>query len=207
MPESPRPPRIVLATRNAAKRRELESILAELAPHIVLADADWGDVEETGDTFEENALLKARAAHAASGLTALADDSGLEVDALGGEPGVRSARYAGAGGPGADGANNALVLSRMRDVEDRTCRFVCVVAIAGDGFEHTVRGEVEGALRREPSGKDGFGYDPLFEPVGWSKTFAEATSGEKAATSHRGRALRAAVEYLVGLPRFAVDPS
>jgi XTP/dITP diphosphohydrolase len=187
---------IVLATKNPEKRRELEAILAELTPHISLVDADWAEVEETGETFEANALLKARSVHSATGLTALADDSGLEVDALGGEPGVRSARYAGRVGPDADAVNNALLLSRMRGIEDRHCRFVCVVAVVGDGFENTVRGEVEGTLRSEPAGTGGFGYDPLFEPAGWSKTFAEAGAKEKAGTSHRGRALRAAVEYL-----------
>lgn len=194
--------RVVLATKNAAKRGELASLIEELAPQIELVDADWSDVEETGGTFADNALLKARSVHAVTGLTALADDSGLEVDALDGAPGVRSARYAGVDGPGADAANTALLLERMRGVEDRRCRFVCVVAIVGDGFEETVRGEVEGNLRTEAAGTAGFGYDPLFEPRGWEETFAEVPSPRKASVSHRGRALREAVEWLRRRPGF-----
>lgn len=191
---------VVLATKNAAKQRELEALLAALAPHVTLAEGrQWEDVEETGDTFEENALLKATAVHRATGLLALADDSGLEVDALGGAPGVRSARYAGVGGAGADVANNALLLERMSGVADRRCRFRCVIALVGDGIAETVSGTVEGRLRREPAGHGGFGYDPLFEPDGWDRTFGEATPEDKASVSHRSRALRAAVERLVRL--------
>lgn len=188
---------VVLATKNAAKQRELKALLAVLAPGVVLARGlEWDDVAETGDTFEENAILKATAVHRSTGLLALADDSGLEVDALDGAPGVRSARYAGVDGAGADAANNALLLERMSGVADRRCRFRCVIAIVGGTIDSTVSGTVEGCLRREPAGSGGFGYDPLFEPDGWDVTFGEATPEEKASVSHRSRALRAAVAEL-----------
>jgi len=188
---------IVLATKNPKKLAEMAAILAEAAPDVCLVtDLDWPDVDETGDTFEANAVLKARAVHAATGLVSLADDSGLEVDALGGAPGVRSARFAGVDGPGADAANNALLLERMAATSQRSCRFRCVVAIVGPGFEETVSGTVEGNLRELASGGGGFGYDPLFEPVGWDRTFGEASASEKAAVSHRGRALHEAAKLL-----------
>lgn len=191
---------VVLATKNAHKRRELEALLAALAPNVRLVhDLDWDDVAETGDTFEANAIIKASAVHTATGVVALADDSGLEVDALGGEPGVRSARYAGVEGPGADAANNALLLERMAGVDDRRCRFRCVVAIVGDGVCETVSGAVEGTLRRQAAGEGGFGYDPLFEPLGWDRTFGEATPARKASVSHRSRAMRSAAEALARL--------
>lgn len=189
--------RVVLATKNVAKLRELADLLARLAPEVTLVEGlSWGDVEETATTFAANALLKATAVHAATGLVALADDSGLEVDALGGAPGIRSARYAGVAGGGADAANNALLLERMRGVTDRRCRFRCAVAIVGDGIEEGVEAAVEGTLRTEPVGEGGFGYDPLFEPVGWERTFGEATPSEKASVSHRSQAMRDAVEVL-----------
>lgn len=191
---------MVLATKNAAKRGELEDLLVALAPQVRLVHGlEWDDVDETGDSFEANALLKAAAVHAATGVLALADDSGLEVDALGGEPGIRSARYAGVDGAGADAANNALLLERMAGRTDRRCRFRCVVAIVGEGVSETVSGTVEGTLRREPAGLGGFGYDPLFEPRGWDRTFGEATPADKASVSHRSRALRSAVERLARL--------
>ena len=191
--------RVVLASKNPEKRAVLAAILAETAPGVELVGADWDDVEETGDTFEANAILKARAVHTATGLLALADDSGLEVDALGGEPGVRSARYGGVSGPGADLANNRCLLERMATVADRRCRFRCVIAVVGDGVEETVSGSVEGTLAGAPAGEGGFGYDPLFVPDGWDRTFAEADPREKAAVSHRGRALRAASRALARL--------
>lgn len=188
---------IVLATKNPAKRRELEAFLAEVAPRVhVVANLDWDDVDETGDTFEANAILKAAAVHETTGLAALADDSGLEVDALGGAPGVHSARFAGVDGDGADLANNALLLERMSGVADRQCRFRCVIAIVGDGLCETVSGVAEGTLRHEAAGAGGFGYDPLFEPLGWKRTFGEVTPSEKATVSHRALALRSASELL-----------
>lgn len=182
---------IVLATHNAGKLAELRRILdaAQLAHVELLSAADLAlpEPEETGETFEANALLKARAGAGVAGLACLADDSGLEVDALGGEPGVRSARYAGAHGD--DGANLDLVLARMEGVVDRRARFVCVAALvtpAGD--EWTARGTVEGTLTRTPRGANGFGYDPIFQPCGASVTTAEMTPEDKDAISHRGAA-------------------
>lgn len=187
---------VVLATKNEKKRLELVEILAAEAPYIRLVDASWSDVAETGATFEENALSKARAVNMATGLVALADDSGLEVKALGSEPGVRSARYSGVDGPDRDAENNRLLLKRMSGIADRRCRFRCVVAVVGDDFEETVEGTVEGTLREVPAGEGGFGYDPLFEPVGWCRTFAQVSARDKAQLSHRGRALRKAIVVL-----------
>ncbi len=187
--------RLVLATSNQAKVLELCRILAAdpaLAGVQLVAGAQLGlpDVEETGDTFAENALLKARAAVAACGLACIADDSGLEVKALGGEPGVRSARYAGAHGD--DQANMALVLKRLGGVPDRTARFVCVAAlVAPDGREWTAHGTLAGTLAEAPRGSNGFGYDPIFQPSGERYTTAEMTAEAKDAISHRGRAFRA----------------
>jgi XTP/dITP diphosphohydrolase len=181
--------RVVLATRNQGKVAELQRILAD----VDLLDAEQAgvpDVEETGRTFADNALLKARAAVAASGLPAIADDSGLAVDALDGEPGVRSARYAGAHGD--DEANLRLVLQRMEGVDDRAARFVCAaVLVAPDGREWVVEGTVEGTLTEAPRGSGGFGYDPIFVPRGAQRTTAEMAPHEKDAISHRGKAFRA----------------
>jgi XTP/dITP diphosphohydrolase len=196
--------RLVLATSNQAKVLELCRILAAdpaLAGVQLVAGAQLGlpDVEETGDTFAENALLKARAAVAACGLACIADDSGLEVKALGGEPGVRSARYAGAHGD--DQANMALVLQRLGGLPDRTARFVCVAAlVAPDGREWTAHGTLAGTLAEAPRGSNGFGYDPIFQPSGERYTTAEMTAEAKDAISHRGKAFRAiaaAVRQLV----------
>jgi XTP/dITP diphosphohydrolase len=180
---------VVLATRNQGKVAELQRILAD----VDLLDAEQAgvpDVEETGRTFADNALLKARAAVASSGLPAIADDSGLAVDALGGEPGVRSARYAGAHGD--DEANLRLVLKRMEGVDDRAARFVCAaVLVAPDGREWVAEGTVEGVLTEAPRGSGGFGYDPIFVPRGSQRTTAEMAPHEKDAISHRGKAFRA----------------
>jgi XTP/dITP diphosphohydrolase len=189
--------RLVLATRNQGKVAELQRILDD----VELLDAEEAgvpDVEETGDTFADNALLKARAAVAASGLPAIADDSGLSVASLGGEPGVRSARYAGAHGD--DEANLRLVLEHMEGQAQRSARFVCAAAlVAPDGREWVVEGTVEGKLITEPRGTGGFGYDPIFVPEGEQRTTAEMSPHEKDAISHRGkafRALRGAVDEL-----------
>lgn len=183
--------RLVVATHNAGKVTELRRILAD--PDVELLGADdvgLGDVEETGTTFAANALLKARAAAASCGLPCVSDDSGLVVDALGGEPGVRSARYAGAHGD--DEANLELVLERMRGVVDRTARFVCVAAlVTPDGREWTTEGVLEGTLTDAPRGTGGFGYDPIFVPVGGDRTTAEMSPQDKDAISHRGQAFRA----------------
>jgi len=183
--------RIVLASRNTAKLAELRRILGAGYDLLPLPD-DAPDVAETGGTFEENALLKARAAAAASGLTAVADDSGLRVDALNGMPGVLSARWAGRRAD--DAANLELVLDQLTDVPDgrRGAAFVCAAAVATpDGEERVVVGEVRGALIREPRGSGGFGYDPVFVPHGDTRTTAEMSAAEKDAISHRGQAFRA----------------
>lgn len=194
--------RLVLATRNEGKVAELRRILDGLDVELLSArDVDLPDVEETGETFEDNALLKARESARACGLPCVSDDSGLVVDALGGEPGVRSARYAGPHGD--DEANLRLVLARMEGVADRAARFVCVAALAlPDGRERTVRGELEGMLTEAPRGSGGFGYDPIFLPLGERRTTAEMPPEDKDAISHRGkafRALRPAVAELLGL--------
>jgi XTP/dITP diphosphohydrolase len=190
---------VVLATRNAAKLRELARILSaeDHGTQIRLAGLDEfpgaPDVPETGATFEENALLKARAIADYTGLPAVADDSGLCVDALGGMPGVLSARWAG--GHGDDKANLELVLAQVADVPDTRlgARFVCAAALVAPSEEWVVTGQVEGRLIRAPRGSGGFGYDPIFLPDGFGQTTAEMT---KDAISHRGRAFRALAPFV-----------
>jgi len=199
--------RIVLATRNQGKVRELQAMLSGLGVEVLGLDRfpDIGEIPETGDTFEENARIKARAVSAATGLVSLADDSGLAVDALGGEPGVRSARYSGEGAT--DASNNAKLLAALAQVADasRGCRFVsAVVASAPDGRELLFRGEWPGLVTRTAKGEGGFGYDPLFLDQELGLTAAEMTAGQKNARSHRGRAMRAMLEHL---PGFLVSPS
>jgi XTP/dITP diphosphohydrolase len=188
--------RIVLATHNAGKLVELRRILdaAQVAGVTLLsaADMDLPEPEEHGVSFEHNALIKAQAGATASGLACLADDSGLAVDALGGAPGVLSARYAGTHGD--DEANLDLVLQRMDGVMDRRARFVCVAAlVTPDGHRATARGAIEGNLADERRGSNGFGYDPIFVPLGETRTTAEMTAEEKDAISHRGKAFRGIV--------------
>ena len=197
--------RLVLATHNAAKVDELRQILDGLDVELLSADdVDLPDVEETGDTFAANALLKARAAADATGLPAVADDSGLVVDGLGGEPGIYSARYAGRNGVDTTGmdraaidvANLELVRSRAAALPsaDRPARarFVCAAALALPGGGHEiVEATMEGVLTDPPRGEGGFGYDPIFLPDGHDRTSAELTAAEKHAISHRGRAFRA----------------
>jgi XTP/dITP diphosphohydrolase len=188
--------RLLLATRNAHKTREVREILGDgwtVEDLSVLPDLP--DVEETGETFEDNAKLKALAASPHYQGWVLADDSGLEVDALGGAPGVRSARFAGEKADMA--ANRALLVERMRAQENRVARFRCVLALAKSGeFARIFSGAVEGELIDAERGEGGFGYDPLFVPEGGTRTFAEMSAEEKHALSHRGRALRAAAEFL-----------
>ena len=183
--------KMVLASKNAHKLVEMKDILSQLGVDVVL-ESDVGvdvDVEETGATFEENAYLKAHAVCEASGLPAIADDSGLCVDALNGAPGVYSARY---GGPGLDDAGRyRLLLENMRGQLDRRCRFVSAICCCfpnGDRVE--ARGECAGTLAYAPKGADGFGYDPIFFVPGLKKTFAELSPAEKNAISHRGNALK-----------------
>lgn len=197
-------PKVVLATRNAHKVPEIARILSAAGALVSLVSvADFpgvDDVEETGLTFEENALLKAHAVAAATGLPALADDSGLSVAALGGMPGVFSARWAGVHGD--DAANLRLVLAQLTTVPDsaRQAAFVCVAALAlPDGTAWTEEGRVDGVVVRAPRGSNGFGYDPIFVPSGSSRTTAELTPDEKDAISHRGRAFRAIAAHLATL--------
>ena len=183
--------KIVLASKNTHKLQEMQDILSAQGVEVILESAAGVDVEveETGTTFEENSLLKARAVMKASGLPAIADDSGLMVDALNGAPGVYSARY---GGPGLDDAGRyRLLLENMRGVLDRKCRFVSVITLCmPSGDVITARGECPGALAYAPQGANGFGYDPIFFVPEKKKTFAQLTAEEKNAISHRGRALR-----------------
>ena len=193
MPADP----LVLATRNAAKLRELARILGDQVPLAGLDDFPGApDVPETGVTFEENALLKARAIAEYTRLPAVADDSGLCVDALNGMPGVLSARWAG--GHGDDKANLDLVLAQVADVPDtrRGARFVCAAALVDGGREVVVTGTVAGRLTRERRGSGGFGYDPIFLPDGFDLTTAEMTPEAKDAISHRGRAFRALAAFI-----------
>jgi len=188
--------KIVLATRNLHKAQELARILESLHSDIeVLTVADFPDapeVEETEDTFEGNALLKARTLVAHTGLPTIADDSGLCVDALAGAPGVLSARWSGAT-ENVDEENLNLVLKQMLHTpdENRGAQFVCAaVLVLPDGTEVVERGVIEGSLLREPQGTEGFGYDPIFVPNGFKVTTAQMPAAEKDAISHRGKALR-----------------
>jgi XTP/dITP diphosphohydrolase len=186
--------RVVLATANPGKQREFATLLAPRGFELVLqSDLGIESVEETGNTFEDNALLKAHHAAAASGLPALADDSGLEVDALGGRPGVWSARFAGLGAT--DEQNNACLLAELEGVPDdrRTARYRCVLALVrspGDTQPILAQGSWEGRIGHVPVGNGGFGYDPYFIPTGLNCTAAELSSVRKNALSHRGAALR-----------------
>ena len=195
--------RVVLASKNHKKLAELRRILAEehLGDDVEVVGADTypdlPDVPETGVTFAENALLKARAVAVTTGLAALADDSGLCVDVLGGCPGVFSARWAG--GHGDDAANLELLLAQIADVPEgrRRAHFACAVALARpDGTAHVVEGRVHGVVIHERRGRNGFGYDPIFVPDGEERTTAQLTAAEKDAISHRGRALRGIVPHL-----------
>jgi XTP/dITP diphosphohydrolase len=191
-----RPRRILLASRNAGKLAELRALLADLPIEVNLPEG-MPEVEETGATFVENAVLKARAVAEWSGEWALADDSGLEVDALDGRPGVLSSRY---GSPGAtDADRNALLLAELAGVPEtaRSARFRCALALAApDGRVWTTEGSCEGRIAFEPRGEHGFGYDPIFYLPDLHRTFGEQAAREKAQISHRARALRAMRELL-----------
>jgi XTP/dITP diphosphohydrolase len=199
--------RIVLATRNAGKIAELRRILSSYsaAGHDVellglKAFPELEDVVENGASFVDNALLKARAVAQATGMLAVADDSGLTVDALNGMPGILSARWSGR--HGADDANLDLVLAQINDVPDerRGAAFVCAAAaVAPDGREIVCEENVIGSLLRERRGSNGFGYDPIFVPLGETRTTAEMSSEEKDAISHRGKAFRALASKLADL--------
>ena len=195
------PRKVVLATGNPGKLRELQRLLGDDYELIPQTDLDVRSVEETGQTFRDNAILKARHAAAATGLPAIADDSGLEVDALNGAPGVRSARFAG---PGADDqANNKLLLERLANVlpPERNARFRCVIAYvasADDAAPLIAEGVWEGQIATEPSGANGFGYDPLFIDPETGGTSAALPAAEKNRRSHRGKAVRKLCALLDG---------
>jgi XTP/dITP diphosphohydrolase len=195
------PARIAIATRNAHKLRELGRICADWPVGWVTAEdrsgAAFPDVEETGATYLDNALLKARATAAALALPALADDSGIEVDALGGGPGPRSARYAGE--DASDERNLRELIRALKGVPagGRTARYRCVAALAmPDGAELHTEATCEGTIVGSPSGDRGFGYDPVFVPAGWDETMAELSDAQKDRISHRGRAFRALRELI-----------
>lgn len=184
--------KLILASKNKHKLIELDAILRSLGMEVAL-ESEYGldiDVEETGTTFEENSYLKAKAVLDASGLPTIADDSGLMVDALGGAPGVYSARY---GGKDTDEERTQLLLENMKDVPDgaRGAQFVCVITcLFPDGKKITAKGIVRGEITRETAGAGGFGYDPVFYVEKFGKTFAEIPAAIKNANSHRGMALR-----------------
>lgn len=188
------PATLVLATRNKGKIAEMQRLLDEHAGAIhVVSSSEFNvdDVEETGDTFEANAILKALTISRATGLPALADDSGLCIDALNGAPGIYSARWAGEHGN--DQANIDRVLQQLSDVKDgdRGAQFVCVIAMARpDGATEVVRGELRGKILTAQKGVHGFGYDPIFQPQGFDQTLAEMAPEKKDDISHRGQALR-----------------
>jgi XTP/dITP diphosphohydrolase len=190
----------LLATRSDGKLRELEPLFADAGIQVVTLD-EAGIAESPGETdieaystFEENALAKARYFRDRSGLLTFADDSGLEVHALGGQPGIRSKRWSGRAdltGRDLDAANNAELLQALRSAGDRHARYVCAAALASNDGELVTRGEVEGRILEEPRGRGGFGYDPLFFSTELGVTFGEASRADKERVSHRGRAFRA----------------
>lgn len=206
MADDVRGARVVLATQNAGKVRELQAMLRDAGltdPGIVVdaRTAGLSDVVETGVTFQENALLKARTAAAETGLIALADDSGLRVDVMGGAPGIFSARWSGVHGD--DAANLQLLLAQLGDIapENRRGSFLCAAAVvAPDGAEHVVTGELPGTILREPAGENGFGYDPIFAPDGQDGlSCAQLSPEHKNRISHRAQAMAAVLPHLLQL--------
>lgn len=200
---------VLVATRNEGKLRELRTLLAgePLQLDTLATHPEVGEVDETGETFEENAAIKASHAARATGLWAIGEDSGIVVDALGGAPGVRSARYAGVHGD--DEANNRKLIDALKGVEKRAARYVCALTLADPTGQvvSTVHGVSEGWIIDEPRGSGGFGYDPYFLPEGETRTNAELSEREKSAISHRGRAVRAFIPVLrlhLGLP--SIEP-
>ena len=182
--------RLIIATTNEGKLREYRELLSGIGAEVDGLPAFHGLEEpaETGTTFEENAVIKAREYARQTGEWVLADDSGLEIAALGGAPGVHSARFGGEGSAYVE--KIAMILDRLRGAADRSARFVCVIAVARPDGEiaATARGECRGEIAQHPRGSNGFGYDPVFVPAGHRLTFGEMTDEEKSALSHRGRA-------------------
>ena len=189
--------KIVFATNNAHKLREVQQTVGDKFEIVSLRECGVvEDIPENEPTLEGNALAKARYIYSRTGLSCFADDTGLEVDALGGEPGVRSARYATDGHD--DEANKRLLLERMECKENRGAQFRTAMALILDGEEYLFEGVVRGEILTQECGNEGFGYDPLFAPEGRSESFAEMSSEEKNAISHRGRAVRKLAEFLKG---------
>lgn len=187
--------KLIFATNNAHKLGEVQALLGEAFELVTLRECGiTEDIPETADTLEGNALQKARYVYEKTGLDCFADDTGLEVDALGGAPGVHSARYATDGHDFA--ANNRLLLKNLEGITDRTARFRTVIALILDGVEYTFEGRVEGTIATAESGCEGFGYDPLFVPSGEIITFAQMSAEAKNAISHRGRAVAKLVNFL-----------
>jgi XTP/dITP diphosphohydrolase len=179
---------LVLATHNAHKVVELRRILGDSLDGIDLVAYDGPEPVEDGDTFEANALIKARAAFEHTGFAAIADDSGISARALGGAPGIHSARYAGTR---VDTDNVALLLKNLAGADDRSAEFVCAAALVGPGFEHVELATWPGSVLERPAGVGGFGYDPVFQPAGYDISAAELTADEKNAVSHRSQAFAA----------------
>lgn len=199
--------KLILASNNKNKLREFRQLVSEMDIEIISqseAGCDF-EVDENGTTFEENAFLKASAVTKATGLPAVADDSGLVVDALNGEPGIYSARY-GLGHAASDSDRYNYLLKKMEGITERSARFVCCMCCTfPNGDVLTTRGECEGEIMHEPAGNYGFGYDPVFHPLGTDKHMAELTPEEKNAISHRGKALREFIpkleEYIHGIDK------
>lgn len=197
--------KIIFATGNRNKLREIQALIGSRAE--LSTPADHGITEEIPEnqpTLEGNALQKARYIYEKTGMNCFADDTGLEVEALGGEPGVYSARYAAVNGAGeghSSEANMALLLKRMQGVENRRARFRTVIALILNGEEHLFEGVVEGEITRERSGAEGFGYDPVFRPTGYEQTFAEMPLELKNSISHRGRATAKLIDFLSTVSR------
>jgi len=187
---------IVLATQNRDKIKELRAIFAEFSVQVLTMEDFPGfpDVEETGKTLAENALLKAQAIHKFCAMPTIADDTGLEVDALNGAPGVYAARYAGEDATYADNVNK--LLREMQNIKDRTARFVTATTFVNSEQKITALGKIEGVICKTPKGSAGFGYDSIFFVPGINKTFAEMSAEEKNLISHRSRSLRALIEKL-----------
>jgi XTP/dITP diphosphohydrolase len=184
---------IVFATHNAHKRGEVEAIMKKAWPKVSLVAPKGEPPIEDGSTFAENALIKARAAFVATGIASIADDSGICVDALGGEPGIHSARYSGSGD---DRENLDLLLKNLEGIDERRAYFVCVAAFVDHDGEHTIEKRWHGQIARSAHGGGGFGYDPIFEPQGLGKTAAELSSDEKNEISHRGQAFVTMASFL-----------
>lgn len=187
--------KLIIATNNHKKVEEIRAAIGHLFELTTLEEIGFHEeIEETGSTLEENALLKARTIHERFGLNCFADDSGLEIEALNNEPGVYSARYAGE--PVDHDQNITKVLHNLQGVTNRQARFRTLIALIIDGQEHLFEGSIPGTIRTERSGEKGFGYDPIFQPEGFSITFAEMDLDDKNRISHRGKAIKQMSTFL-----------